>query len=759
MSKFSFRRSDTMAFKHIAHGFIPAATIAPRPAVPRTPPPRSPYPSPERPRSALAAAILSTTLTGRTVALPPTRQRSYSESDCSYNETRSAIEPYASTAEFRREQWNESLASRPRLPSPACSDDDDEEEDVEEEVQSDPDEGHVYSSIVRESRSPGQDAVYAVPLKKKANLMSESSDMTDSSDFGLLSASESDPKPIQENIQAQTVETQKAAVPRKEQKERTPRITPSPDLADDLSVESPKNHPKKKTVSKKSIRKGSRSDLTDEAFKEVLTMHKERLEELKERNQALVTERQALMQQCDDQSRCLKESQLRVEELERHNRRLLAATERSPRRGEVAELISLRQQAQELVDENDGLKVTVHRLNVELSRYQTKFRPLSKQESSRINGLPLKGPPPPWLLDMKYLSPLFLAYEDRLNEKDVLLKACEEELKNFRVRVEEVVMENGQLHQELRRSSSVNHREWRQLQDQAKLVLEENQVLMEQLEVQQAKAKDSHNRHIHEVSKVTKQLMLLESEKQSLEEELSETRRQLHTLQAHTSLDSMVSREEYTSAVNKLRRKLQQEEEKKKAECEELLSVVASLEAEKKAWLLEKANLAAQNQTMEAEIEILRKGHRKAQRKIGLLTQQVEDALDKEVAAHQYLASIINLAERTTHERDQLINMIHNPSSALSVTGLHSGAGQAGGVKPDHRGHHAPGKTAGKGQGVQAESSSQPGSHGPPAAGAGGGLCREDRLLPARNPTPPEAAARQAGSSGPSAAAEKGSGR
>ncbi|MBN3309887.1 CEP89 protein, partial [Amia calva] len=595
-------------------------------------------------RSALAAAILSTTLTGRTVALPPTRQRSYSESDCSYNETRSAIEPYASTAEFRREQWNESLASRPRLPSPACSDDDDEEEDVEEEVQSDPDEGHVYSSIVRESRSPGQDAVYAVPLKKKANLMSESSDMTDSSDFGLLSASESDPKPIQESYSIF-------------------KMSPVmiffffPDLADDLSVESPKNHPKKKTVSKKSIRKGSRSDLTDEAFKEVLTMHKERLEELKERNQALVTERQALMQQCDDQSRCLKESQLRVEELERHNRRLLAATERSPRRGEVAELISLRQQAQELVDENDGLKVTVHRLNVELSRYQTKFRPLSKQESSRINGLPLKGPPPPWLLDMKYLSPLFLAYEDRLNEKDVLLKACEEELKNFRVRVEEVVMENGQLHQELRRSSSVNHREWRQLQDQAKLVLEENQVLMEQLEVKHAKAKDSHNRHIHEVSKVTKQLMLLESEKQSLEEELSETRRQLHTLQAHTSLDSMVSREEYTSAVNKLRRKLQQEEEKKKAECEELLSVVASLEAEKKAWLLEKANLAAQNQTMEAEIEILRKGHRKAQRKIGLLTQQVEDALDKEVAAHQYLASIINLAERTTHERDQLINM------------------------------------------------------------------------------------------------------
>lgn len=48
--------------------------------------------------------------------------------------------------------------------------------------------------------------------------------------------------------------------------------------------------------------------------------------------------------------------------------------------GSSAELQSVRQQAQELVDENDALKLTVHRLNVELSHYQTRFRQLSKQE-------------------------------------------------------------------------------------------------------------------------------------------------------------------------------------------------------------------------------------------------------------------------------------------------------------------------------------------------------------------------------------------
>lgn len=48
--------------------------------------------------------------------------------------------------------------------------------------------------------------------------------------------------------------------------------------------------------------------------------------------------------------------------------------------GESSELLSLRQQAQELVDENDGLKMTVHRLSAELSRYQARFRPLTKEE-------------------------------------------------------------------------------------------------------------------------------------------------------------------------------------------------------------------------------------------------------------------------------------------------------------------------------------------------------------------------------------------
>lgn len=53
-------------------------------------------------RSALAAAILVTTLTGRTIAIPQPRQRSLSESDASYlQDQENYIEPYATVTELR----------------------------------------------------------------------------------------------------------------------------------------------------------------------------------------------------------------------------------------------------------------------------------------------------------------------------------------------------------------------------------------------------------------------------------------------------------------------------------------------------------------------------------------------------------------------------------------------------------------------------------------------------------------------------------
>uniref|UniRef100_A0A672QVG1 Centrosomal protein of 89 kDa-like n=1 Tax=Sinocyclocheilus grahami TaxID=75366 RepID=A0A672QVG1_SINGR len=626
---FSFRRREKKEFRNIAHGLIPAATIAPRPAVPRTPPPRSPNPSPERPRSALAAAILSSSLMGRTVAIPPPRQRSYSESDCSRADSQTGFEPYAATALYTRDTWPDSVTGRSPVPSPGHSDED--EGDDSDEVEADED--HVYQSLERQSRADDINVVYAVPLKhRKGETNSDVDEETEDSAFDIVS-------PLQFYKCFFIL------------------------FLSELDVWSSQSHRSVNTSKRKTARmketpvRGKERDSSREAsevLRSTLEIQQAFVKELREQTQILAQEKETL------EKRCLQQSQ-HIEHLQQEL--CHTHTERGIFTGESSELQSLRQQAQELVDENDGLKMTVHRLNVELSRYQARFRPLTKDENAQLKGLPVKGPAPPWLLDMKYLSPLLLAYEDHLNAKDKLLKFCEEELQSLRARAEEVIQENEKLHTQVNKSSAVSNKEWRHLQEQARLVLEENQVLIEQLELQHAKSKEAHSKHTQEVCKVSKQLMLLESEKQALEKELEVERKEHHALKTEfqrirLALEHSLSLAEHNAVTDKLRRQLQDHERLKNSEVEELLARVSALEAERKTLLLDKTNVNTDIKHMETELQLSQQANRKAQRRISVLKQQVEDSLEKELIAHQYLANIVTLAERTTHERDQLMHMV-----------------------------------------------------------------------------------------------------
>uniref|UniRef100_W5LM83 Centrosomal protein 89 n=1 Tax=Astyanax mexicanus TaxID=7994 RepID=W5LM83_ASTMX len=608
-------------------------------AVPRTPPPRSPNPSPERPRSALAAAILTSSLMGRTVAIPPARHRSYSESDCSHTDSQAGFEPYASTALYTRDQWPDPVASRPRMPSPQPDDDsydddeDDEELEIEENVERN--ESHVYQTLERQSRGPDVEAVYA-------SSHSHLDDDTDNSAFDTVSP----------------LNTEGAVVC-------------SVMLCYAVSCHVVLSHSALLCV----MIWFAVSCLVivcyglvccvmlccavlccaeaNEVYRCAVELQQELVQGLRAHTQTLAAEKEVLERKCSEQSQQI----LQLQQQLTHSPR-----ERNNSTGEISELLSLRQQAQELVDENDGLKMTVHRLNVELSRYQARFRPLTKEESSRNGGLPVKGPAPPWLLDMKYLSPLLMAYEDQLTERDKLLMSCEEEVKKLRACSEEVIQENQRLHTELSKRSSVSNKEWRQLQDQARLVLEENEVLIEQLELQHTKAKETHAKHTQEVCKVSKQLMLLEAEKQGLEAELQTAQKELHTLKVEfqktsSTLKNSVSLLEHSSTTDKLKRQMEEEERMKSSEIDELQVHVSALQAEKRALLLEKTNLSTDVKHLESELELARQANRKAQRRTDLLKQQIEDSLEKELIAHQYLASVVTLAEKTTHERDQLIHM------------------------------------------------------------------------------------------------------
>ncbi|XP_027676901.2 centrosomal protein of 89 kDa isoform X4 [Chelonia mydas] len=500
---------------------------------------------------------------------------------------------------------------------------------------------HNYQSTAKRKESFSNDAIYAVPYKnQKGKLPVSPSVDVDENEISSHEAT----FPIlvdQSNIQVEEDEPPVLNV--KEQK---------------LAVENPLSE-----------KPPPSPDVSVRARQGRMDTPKEKFQELKQENWCLINANQTMALQLEELKQQIKELQLKLKTLEKENKKLRKGVESSHKEEEVAELLSLRQQAQELVDENDGLKMTVHRLNVELSRYQTKFRPLSQDENIKIGGLPTKGPPPPWLLDMKYLSPLLLAYEDRMQEKEDLNLAHEEDMWKFRIQVEELVKENEQLHQQLNKNSSVTLKEWQQLQTQAKLVLEENGVLMEQLEIQQAKAKESYNQHLqevffppHEVSKLTKQLMVLEAKKQSQEEEISENQKQLKSLcstceELKANLNGRVTAEEHVALVNALRSQLQQEQEKQSAELEDLMERLASLQAQKKSLLLEKNDLVADNKILEEELKMAQKTNRRSQKKIGLLKQQLEEAMEKEVVAHQYLANLISLAENISQERDHLIHL------------------------------------------------------------------------------------------------------
>lgn len=230
----------------------------------------------------------------------------------------------------------------------------------------------------------------------------------------------------------------------------------------------------------------------------------------------------------------------------------------------------------------------------------------------------------------------------------------------FRVRVQEVVKENEELHRELTKSSPVTSEEWRQLQTQAELVLEENKLLIEQLEIQQRKVKDTHQERLQEVSKLTKQLMLLETKTQNQEKELTQNKEELEILRTEcqdlkTQLDGKIAINVHASIVNELKSQLQKEEEKEGAEMEELMGKLALLQAQKQSLLLEKNSLAARNQALGEELDRAQKINRKSQKKIDVLKKQVEKAMQNEMSAHQYLANLVGLAENVTQERDYLM--------------------------------------------------------------------------------------------------------
>ncbi|XP_030232529.1 centrosomal protein of 89 kDa isoform X2 [Gadus morhua] len=683
MSKFSFRRRDK-DFKHIAPGLVPSASIAPKPAVPRTPPPRSPAPSPERPRSALAAAILSSSLTGRTFAIPPAGPRTLSAAGRSLSF--SGL-PQEGAAPYSRDKWSGDHDRRPRLPSPGSSDDEEEEElqyeeededeevdeeEADEEEREEPEElsdeeQHIYQTldgqaslpvcldrrtdrpvcVGRQDGQPITEPVYTLPVKAKRIFQEE---VNSDKEF----PQESDPYALR-------VRGKKPVKQLTQQKFQSDRSNPAQDVTVETSSPSPKTG---RGSSKRNTPPPRKSSEPSEGLRGVLEGQQQAVLSLTLQNAALASERRQLQETLSQQGRELLRGKDAIQDLQARLSRGGTPSPAAPSPAapsQTAPTGVLEEQVQ-------NLKLTVHRLSVELSRYQAQTRPLGLQQGSRTDGLPTTSSPQPWLSDMKYLSPLLLAYEDRMAEKDALLQAVKEEVTALRVRVEEVVTENQTLHDRLVTSKGVSQQDWCGLQEKAALVLKENQVLLDQLEAQQKLSQTSHSQHQTEVTRLTKRLMLMEEEGRVLQVKMEEEWAELRTLRSR--MKEAVPREEHCGITGKLHRQLEQEERRRVQEVEKMHAKVLDLEDEKRVLQAQNSSLTQEHRTMEQELQLSEQARRKACSRQAVLGGQLEESVRQEEEARLLLANLLTLAQRSTLERDHL---------ALLATALEQE--KAGGVR------------------------------------------------------------------------------
>ncbi|XP_071174053.1 centrosomal protein of 89 kDa-like isoform X7 [Mytilus edulis] len=324
--------------------------------------------------------------------------------------------------------------------------------------------------------------------------------------------------------------------------------------------------------------------------------------------------------------------------------------------------LMLKKQLQEMKAENETLKNSIHRLTVELSAYQAKFRPLSAEvkTTAGLLGLPRDGPIPSWLIDTKYLSPLFMAYDDRLEEKNKIILKYQEDFDRLRKNAESIVDENEQLQHDLEETATkgpVDIHEWEQLKENAKLILEENQNLLEQINIKDQKAHDLQQAHIREVTKVTKELVMIRAEKSDTDKELEELQRKWKdTKQKHDELiregEDKTTVDQYINKIADLKKEMLDIEDHHRKDTEELRIKLQAMENERKSQTQTMIELTAEIKRHQAEKKAMHRSMRKTQNKMLYLQRAIEQSETKEQSVQDYLGNIIRVAEKVAQERD-----------------------------------------------------------------------------------------------------------
>ncbi|PAA57554.1 hypothetical protein BOX15_Mlig006337g1 [Macrostomum lignano] len=298
-----------------------------------------------------------------------------------------------------------------------------------------------------------------------------------------------------------------------------------------------------------------------------------------------------------------------------------------------------------------SLKRTIRRLTSEMSRLLT--NPGDAYEARRL--LPGKGPVPPWLCDARTFAPLLAAYESQLADRDEARQRCETRLQLLEAEVADLVRENERLRLKIKEgvgaAQAAQDSNLDEFTEQARLVLEENQLLIHQLSLQQERAKQAHKNYVTDTTKLKNRCEELEAENAELRTEQERLRLRLQEVKAKYQ-SAVIDREdedlETVDRVKELHRELLDVRSQHKQAMEEVTRQLQNSERERTRLAEDLADTAAEKEKLTVEVVGLKNALQTKHRDNIVLQKFVK----KHNKLQKYLDSVVSAATNLQSERD-----------------------------------------------------------------------------------------------------------
>ncbi|KAF0296898.1 Centrosomal protein [Amphibalanus amphitrite] len=341
------------------------------------------------------------------------------------------------------------------------------------------------------------------------------------------------------------------------------------------------------------------------------------------------------------------------------------------------QLRSARRHTDRLAREADQLAEANRRLAAENSRLRAQP---DRQDSAALRQLVVRlseqlsrqlGQPPAEadllsrLNDPRRLPPLLEAYDQVKAELTEQTERLRSELSELRQQLQQLTEENEKLHAdaaEAQTKPGVTHHEWRQLSENARLVIEENQLLTDQVQIlkeKQAELTAEHHRREAELSSrltdlqqtVTEQRARLEAE-QAGRQQLADERDRL--LQ---QLERSIPREQHEQAVAECRRLFEELRSRYGSERLSLLSDVEAQQSERRRLVVQLTEAATQRAAADTKLRAANKTIARLERRISSLQGELDSAQKVNSEASEHLAEVLSATDQLMAERSQLARL------------------------------------------------------------------------------------------------------